>query len=362
MWKELILNQGLKINFAHQTFNWDNEAKGKAAIHVVIVGFAADGRKIKKLFTYEDINGEPSEIIAKKINPYLVEGDNIFIETRGKPIHQFPKLFKGSQPTDGNNLILTESEKEVFELEEPQSMAFIRPYIGGAELMKGTKRYCLWLKKCPPKQLKEMPMVMERLRKVSEARLKSKTKSVREYSKYPSIFTQDRQPDSDYLAMPRVSSQRRAFIPIAYLSSRIIAHEKLLIIPNASIYLFGILMSTMHNSWVRLISGRMKSDISYSPAVYNNFPFPTKVSQTQKNLIESKAQAVLDVRASFPESSLADLYDPLTMPPELVKAHQALDKAVDKCYRSQPFPNERKRIEFLFELYAEYTEPLLGGK
>ncbi len=211
------------------------------------------------------------------------------------------------------------------------------------------------VKNCPPNELQAMKLVILKLKQVTESRLNSSTKSVREYSKYPALFTQDRQPDTDYLAMPRVSSGRREYIPIAYLSADIIAHEKL-IIPNASLYLFGVLMSKMHNIWTKKLSGRLKSDISYSPAVYNNYPFPALPSEKKKKSVEEKAQQVLDVRAEFPNSSLADLYDPLIMPPRLVKAHQELDRAVDLCYRPQSFTTESARIEYLFNLYAEYTK------
>ncbi|HAH50389.1 MAG TPA: hypothetical protein DCL80_03655 [Balneola sp.] len=203
-----------------------------------------------------------------------------------------------------------------------------------------------------------MPLVLERLKKVTESRLKSPTKSVNDFAKFPSLFTQDRQPDSDYLCLPEVSSENREYVPVGFLSSEVICSNKLQIIPNASIYMFGMLMSKMHNIWTVYVSGKLESRISYSPAVYNNYPWPKDPSDKNKKLVETKAQKVLDVREEFPDSSLADLYDPLTMPPKLVKAHQELDKAVDLCYRPQPFTTETNRIEFLFELYNEYTSPL----
>jgi len=358
LWYELLENLRINIHFAHQTFQWINEAPGKAAVHVIIVGFGIDDIKIKRLFSYENIKGEPTESNVTRINPYLYEGPNIYIQSRGKPIHKFPSLYKGSQPTDGGHLIFKPKDYNNFIYEEPDSSPYFRQFIGGAELMRGKVRYCLWLKDIPPKELKKLPMVLSQLDKVRESRLKSSTKSVREASVFPALFTQDRQPDSHYLALPEVSSERRKYLPIAYLAPEIIASNKLQIIPNADIYIFGILMSYLHNAWTRLVCGRMKSDISYSPAVYNNFPFPKDPSEKQTHKVESSAQAVLDTRAIYPDSSLADLYDPLTMPPNLVKAHNALDKAVDQCYRKKPFGNERERIEFLFELYEEYTAPL----
>lgn len=359
LWHKLLIEFKIHIHFAHQTFEWGNEAKANAKVHVVIVGFGADNLKSKLLYEYDSVKSDPVERQVPNINGYLVPGANIFITSRGKPIHSNPTLFKGSQPTDGGYLIFEPDEMKEFIKQEPNSKKWFREYIGGAELMRGTTRYCLWLKDCPPNELKAMPKVLEQLKKVAEARLNSSTASVREYAKYPSLFTQDRQPTSDYLAMPRVSSGRRTFIPISYLTSDTIAHEKLLIIPDADLFLFGILTSLNHNIWTKKLSGRLKSDISYSPAVYNNFPWPKDPSTKHKKSVEEKAQKVLDVRAQFPDSSLADLYDPLTMPPALVKAHQELDRAVDLCYRPQAFPNETARIEYLFELYNEYTAPLM---
>lgn len=358
LWSELFNNYKIKIHFAHRTFKWSNEAKGNAGVHVVIIGFGNTDAPIKKIFDYEDVKGEPHEIIAGNINGYLLDGKDIFIENRGKPIHNFPEMFKGSQPTDGTHLILTPEEKDTFEISEPKTSRWIRKFIGGEELINGTIRYCLWLKNCPPDEINKMPLIKERLKKVSEARLESSTKSVREFSKFPTLFTQDRQPENDYLAMPRVSSENRTYIPIAFLAKEIIAHEKLLLIPSATNYLFGILNSIMHMTWAKYMSGKLESRISYSPAVYNNYPFPENPTDKQKEAVEKAAQAVLDARAQFPNSSLADLYDPNTMPPALVKAHQQLDKAVDLCYRPQPFINETKRIEFLFELYDKYTAGL----
>ncbi len=358
LWHILYNYYKIKIHFAHRTFRWSNEAKGNAAVHVVIIGFANFDTIDKSIFEYESINGEPHEIKVKNINPYLTEGKEIIIESRGKPIHKYSEMFKGSQPTDGGFLILTPEEREYFIKNEPFSAKWIRPFIGGYELMNGYKRYCLWLKDCPPEILNQMPLVKNRLLEVSKARLLSATKSVQEFSRYPALFTQDRQPSTNYLAMPRVSSVNRKYIPIAFLNPETIAHEKLIIIPNASLFLFGILMSSMHMAWTTTVCGRLKSDYSYSPAVYNSFSFPENPTEKQIKTIEEKAQKVLDARLEFPNSSLADLYDPLTMPPALVKAHNELDKAVDLAYRSQPFTTEAKRMEYLFELYEKYTADL----
>jgi hypothetical protein len=358
LWPLLFNKYGIKIHFAHRTFLWNNEAKGNAAVHVVIVAFANFETSHCRIYDYENIKAEPYEVKVKNISGYLTEGKDYLIESRKHPIHEYPEMTKGSQPTDGGYLILTPEEKSNLLKYEPKSEKWIKEFIGGYELMNNTKRYCLWLKECPPGELRKMPAIMERLEQVKKSRLNSATQSVKDYASRPALFTQDRQPMVDYLAMPRVSSVNRKYIPIAFLNSDVIAHEKLIIIPNANLFLFGILMSSMHMAWTSVICGRLKSDYSYSPAVYNNFPFPLNSTELQISSIESAAQAVLDARAQFPDSSLADLYDPLTMPPVLMKAHQHLDKVVDQCYRAQPFTNDSDRMNFLFELYEKYTAGL----
>lgn len=362
LWGELFKEE-MKIDFAYRTFIWQSESKGKAQVHVVIIGYS-DERNDWPKYIYEHDNEDQDHIVSYKsenINGYLFNGPSIFIESRGKPLHTFSKMFKGSQPTDGGNLILSVEEKNELSSQFPESQKWVRPFMGAREFLQNKKRFCLWLKSVNPSIIKNIPPILDRLEKVKEFRLTSATASVRDYSQFPTLFTQDRQPNSEYLAVPKVSSERRIYLPIGFLSENVICSDLLNVIPNANLFLFGMLQSSMHNVWLRYFCGRLKSDFRYSSAVYNNFPFPKFSNDNLKITLEKKAQAVLDARALYPDSSLADLYDPLTMPPELVKAHQALDKAVDKCYRSQPFPNERKRIEFLFELYAEYTEPLLGG-
>lgn len=358
LWNELFNKYKIKIHFAHRTFKWSNEAKGNAAVHVVIIGFSNFDVEEKLIYEYENINSEPHQIKTKNINPYLTEGKDIFIESRGKPIHNFPEMMKGSQPTDGGNLILTKEEYETAIHTDNTLAKWIKPYYGAYEFINNNPRYCLWLKSISPTELKSSPFILQRVEKVKEDRLKSPTASVREYSKYPTLFTQDRQPDTNYLVVPEVSSINREYIPIGFLTPEIICSNKLQIIANSSLYMFGVLQSIMHMTWTRYVCGRMKSDFSYSPQVYNNFPWPDNPTEKQIKTVEEAAQAVLDARLQFPESSLADLYDPNTMPPVLVKAHQQLDKAVDLCYRPQSFPNETKRIEFLFELYDKYTAGL----
>ncbi len=352
-----MLEHGVKIHFAHRTFMWTSEARGRAAVHCVIVGFSLADADEKVIFEYEDIKGEPHAIKARNINPYLVDAEDIILPSRTATPAGLPQLIKGSQPTDGGHLILSEQEAEALQAEEPTAAKWLKTYIGGEELINGGRRYCLWLKGISPKELKSMPAVMKRVAAVSQARLKSPTKSVQAFADKPTLFTQDRQPDKDYLGVPEVSSERRRFIPIAFLSADIIASNKVQIVEGATQYHFGMLCSTMHNAWVRTVAGRLKSDYSYSPAVYNNFPWPTP-TEKQRTAIETTAQAVLEARAAHPDSSLADLYDPLTMPPDLVKAHQKLDAAVDASYGYKGGSTDAARVAFLFGLFQELTSLL----
>lgn len=358
LWSLLFNFYKIKIHFAHRTFSWSNEARGNAAVHVVIIGFANYDTPIKRLFEYENIKGEPHETKVKNINPYLTEGRDLLIESRGKPIHKFPEMFKGSQPTDGGFLILSENDVKGIIAKEPHSEKWIKPFWGADEFLYSKSRYCLWLKGIQPNELKELKLIQSRIDKVKENRLKSPTPSVREYAKYPTLFTQDRQPNSTYLVIPEVSSENRVYIPIGFLEPTIICSNKLQIIPNSTLFMYGVLQSLMHMIWTKHVCGRLESRISYSPSVYNNYPFPENISEKQTKAIERAAQKVLDARAEFPNSSLADLYDPLTMPPALVKAHNELDKAVDLAYRPQPFTSEANRMVFLFELYEKYTADL----
>jgi len=361
LWNVLFNLYGIKIHFAHRTFKWSNEAKGKAAVHVVIIGFANYDSNEKYLFEYDDIKGEPQVRRAKNISPYLVEGKDFIINKRRIPICNVPEMIKGSMPNDGGYYLFTKEEKKSFLISEPKAKKYFRLFIGGDELINNIERWCLWLEDADPTEIKTLKSIVERIQKVRETRLKSKRTTTIKDANTPMLFGEIRQPKSNYLALPEVSSENRKYIPIEYISKEVIGSNKIYMIPKATKYLFGILNSTMHISWVKQISGRLKSDYQYSTGiVYNNFPWPENPTDKQIKLVEEKAQKVLDTRKEFPNSSLADLYDPLTMPPSLVRAHQELDKAVDLCYRPQPFPSETKRIEFLFELYEKYTQPLLA--
>ncbi|MFM6510641.1 MAG: class I SAM-dependent DNA methyltransferase [Microcystis panniformis] len=360
LWNILFQKYQLKIHFAHRTFKWSNEAKGNAAVHCIIIGFARFNITNKILFDYEDIQGESLVVQSNNINPYLVDGSDIIINNRSLPLSNIPLMRFGSMPRDGGNFIFTEPEKEEFFKLEPKAEKWIKPYTGAQEFINGYSRYCLWLVDISPRELKTLPEVIKRVDKVKNFRLKSKAAATRKFAATPTLFCQIAQPDTNYLLVPRVSSERRKYIPIGFMNKNVIGNDQVLLIPNANLYLFGILTSEMHMAWVKYVCGRLKSDYRYSKdIVYNNYPFPENITDKQKQTVETCAQAVLDTRVKYPDSSLADLYDPLTMPPDLLKAHQKLDKAVDLCYRPQPFTSELNRIEYLFELYEKLTAPLL---
>ncbi len=362
LWNELYHRYKIKIHFAHQTFRWNNEARGNAAVHCVIIGFANYDTARKRLFTYENIAAIPIEASASNINPYLVEGQDLVIVNRSTPLCPVPRMVWGNKPTDGGHFLFEDNEtKEAFLVSEPKAAKWIRPFLSGGDFINGRQRWCLWLKDISPTELNALPRVKERVDAVRRERLASKADATRKKADTPTLFAQVAQPISDYLAIPEVSSERRKFIPIAYLSKEVIASNKIQLIPSASRYQFGILTSMMHMAWVGSVCGRLKSDYSYSNTiVYNNYPWPEAPTAAHKAAVEAAAQGVLDARANHKGASLADLYDPLTMPPDLVKAHQVLDKAVDKCYRPAPFTSDAKRVEYLFELYEKYTSGLLA--
>lgn len=363
LWTILFNNYTIKIHFAHRTFNWRNEAKGNAAVHCVIVGFANYDSNNKSIFEYEDIKGEPHEIMVKNVNPFLVEGKDVTVENRKSPICKVPEIVYGSFALDDGNYTLSEEERSQIICENSNSEKLIRPFIGGRELLHSEKRYCLWLAEAEPKDIKSNSKIRDRVEAVRKWRSNSERANTIKLAETPTLFAEVRQPRTNYLAFPTVSSVNRKYIPIAFLAPETIASNQLYVLPNANIYYFGILTSSIHMAWVKSVCGRLKSDYRYSAGiVYNNFPFPENVTEKQTTAIETAAQKVLDTRALFPNSSLADLYDPLTMPPALVKAHNELDKAVDQAYRAQPFTSEANRMVFLFELYEKYTADLFTKK
>ena len=361
LWQILFRQFNIKIHFAHQTFSWSNEAKGNAAVHCVIIGFANFDTTNKRIFEYESLKSEANEIKVKNINPYLIEGKDMFITPRTKPLFNVPEIIKGSETTDDGHFMLSNDEMNLLKEKYPDSNNFIRPFLGGGDFINGKVRYCLWLKDASPNEIRHIPLVQDRIERVKNFRLASSKARTRHWASFPTLFSEDRQPKSKFLMLPKVSSERRAYIPFAYVEPEFIVNNTASFIPDASLFLFGVLESKMHMTWMSYVCGRMKSDYIYSnKIVYNNFPWPENPSDKQREAIEKAAQKVLDARAEFPNSSLADLYDPLTMPPILVKAHNELDKAVDLAYRPQPFTSDANRMEFLFELYEKYTAGLFA--
>ncbi len=360
LWQELYHRYKAKIHFAHRTFSWKNEAKGNAAVHCVIIGFGLQDIESKRLFDYIDIKGEPGEKKLKNINPYLAAGNDLIVLKRSQSLCNIPKMSKGSQPTDGGNLLMTDEEKYQYVQQEPAGEKFIRSFISSDEFLNGRNRWCFWMTNIQPNELKQLPLLLRRVEAIKQMRLASPKLATVKWAQFPTVFTENRQPDSNYVLIPRHSSENRKYIPIGFFDKSNIVADSCNYISDATLYHFGMLTSEMHMTWVKYVCGRLKSDYRYSNTiVYNNYPFPENISDKQKQKVELAAQAVLDTRSKYPDSSLADLYDPLTMPPDLVKAHQALDKAVDLCYRPQVFINELNRIEFLFSLYETLNTPLL---
>lgn len=359
LWGQMINKYNIKIHFAHRTFRWSNEAKGNAAVFCVIVGFANYETNNKSIFEYEDIKGEPHEINAKNINAYLVDAKDIFITTRKTPICNVPEMSYGSMANDNGNLLLSDDEKKELISIEPDSIRVIRPFLGSKEFINGINRWCIWLKNVNPKDYSNFKLVIDRIQAVKKYRLESTREATRKLAQFPMLFGELRQPESDYLLIPGVSSENRKYIPLGFLNKEIIASDLARTVPNASLFTFGVLTSNMHMTWVKFVCGRLKSDYRYSSSlVYNNYPWPENPSDKQIKAIEEKAQKVLDVRTEFLNNSLADLYSPLTMPPALIKAHNELDKVVDTAYSKQNFTSDAKRMEFLFELYEKYSSTL----
>ena len=355
LWNELLFKYGVKIHFAHQTFRWSNEARGEAAVHCIIVGFSDFESAEKYIYEYDNIKGEPHEIKARNINPYLVDGKDILIRRRSIPICKSPKMIWGNKPVDGGHLIFTREEKDAFIKLEPGSRKYFKRFIGGQEFIQNIERWCLWLVDADPSDLRRLKYISDRVSLVRITRLESNDPGARKLAERPTQFRDLLNPKR-FIAVPEVSSERRKYIPIGFLDENVIASNKLQIIPDGSLFDFCILTSLMHMTWMRYTCGRLESRYSYSNSiVYNNFPWPEVVNDKQRENILKAGQHILEIRLKFPTSSLSDLYDPNSMPPILAKAHSILDKAVDSCYRTQPFLSESKRIEYLFELYDKYT-------
>lgn len=359
LWENLLNDFKININFAHQYFKWSNEAKNNAAVFVVIIGFSLVDADDKFIYTYETVNSEPTREKVKNINPYLVEGDDIIIKSRKEPISNVSNIMKkGSKAYDyGFLTIKNEEEKQELESENPHAKKFIKKFLSASDFLNNRHRYCLWLVDATPSDFKQMPLVIERIKNVKAKREKSSDKGINRLAETPALF-ENNQPNGDFLTIPVVSSGTRKYIPMGFLDKDIIVTNALYTYEGASLYDFAILTSKMHMLWVELSCGKLKGDYRYSKKLaYNNFPFPKNIPSELKIKIGNAGKEILNVRNNYPNESLANLYDPLLMPVDLRKAHEKLDKLVDKAYRNKKFKDDNDRMKFLFDLYLEYVEP-----
>ena len=353
LWNVLLNHYNVHIDFAYRTFKWESEAKLKAAVHCVIIGFSTNidntGRKI--------FVNDKMTVNASNINPYLVDAPNTLISARSKPICNIPEIVTGNQATDDGNFFVSADEYEAFIAETPSAKNYLRIAYNSHGFINGKYQYCLWLVGISPAELRKMPAVLERIEKVRQFRLSSTKEATRKQADTPTLFTEIRQPTGNYIVIPKVSSENRRYIPLGFLSPDIICNNTIKYVPDATLYHLGILSSNVHNAWMRSVAGRLKSDYQYSNTiVYNNFPWPTPTAE-QKAKIEKTAQAILDARALYPDCSLADLYDEVTMPPELRKAHQQNDKAVMQAYGFWGKLNtETECVAELMKMYQELTK------
>lgn len=359
LWSRLF-RHGIRIHFAYRTFPWESEAKGKAHVHVVIVGFGRNDAQRKRIYHSRKVDGVQVDDVAN-ISPYLTEGPDTCILPRSRPICDVPETIYGNKPTDGGHLLLDEAQREELLRNAPELGAYVRPMVSAEEYLHGRKRYCLWFlgaNLAPLRASRRLSDILASVRAFREASVKGPT---RELASQPQLFAEIRQPDTEYIVIPRHSSETRDYIPFGYFDSKTIVHDSCTALPNATPYHFGVLSSAMHMAWVRQICGRLESRYRYSTTlVYNNFPWPPAPPASHRTRVEACASAILETRESLlgSETVLASLYDPLYMPPQLAKAHRHLDNAVDRCYRKSGFDSESSRIAYLFEMHEQLTTPL----
>lgn len=348
-----MLDQGMHIQFAHRAFSWANEGKGNAAVHCVITGFGQERVENPDLFTYPSLKGEPVLLpFVENINPYLVDGPDVVVTSRNSPLSDVPEMQIGNKPVDGGNYLFTRAQRDSFIAEEPGAESLFRKWMGGQELLNGDERWVLWVRDLAPEVLAVLPLTRARIDAVRDFRLRSKSAPTNKIAKTPRRFHVEFLATSQYLAVPKVSSERREFIPIAFLDASVVPSDLLQVIPNATLSHFGVMMSSMHNAWMRTVAGRLESRYRYSAGiVYNNYPWPGL--GTGGEAVEAAAQAVLDSRADFPNATLAQLYDPDLMPESLAKAQVDLDRAVDAQYGYSGAKTDLERVEFLMALYGE---------
>ena len=364
LWPTLFERCNLEIAFAHRTFAWGSDVRGKAHVHVVIIGL--DRREAvrpeKRLFSYPDINGDPDETRHTVLSPYLFDASglsnpHLTVREESRPINGMRQLIIGSKPIDGGCYIFKADERDAFLASEPDAEPYMRPFVGAREYLQGGMRWILALHDAKPNTLASLPLVRERMTAVREYREASKSPPTRKLAETPTLYHVNVVPEAPFLVVPEVSSERREYVPIGWLEPPVVPSNLVRVLENATLVDFAILTSAMHMAWLRHVSGRLKSDYRYSIGlVYNTFPMPTE--DIDYSRLESLARAVLDARTAQPDANLADLYDPDLMPPDLRKAHQALDRAVDRLYRPRRFASERERIEYLFMLYERMRVPL----
>ena len=365
LWPVLFERYKLEIAFAHRTFAWGSDARGMAHVHVVIIGLTKRDEvpRQKRLFSYDSPKSDPQQSQHTALSPYLFDASGltdagVVVREAHLPINGLPPLLSGSQPIDDGNYIFDADQRAAFLSEEPAAERFLRPYVGAREHIQGSERWILALHDASPTELTAMPKVVDRMRAVKEYRSKSKRKSTLAIADFPTQYNVNVIPIAPFLVVPEVSSERRDYIPLAWLEPPVIPSNKVRVLPNATLWQFGLLTSTMHMAWVTNVGGRLKSDFSYGIGiVYNTFPLPPVPTEGLERL-GPHADAVLSSRANHPDATLADLYDPDLMPPDLRKAHQALDRAVDKLYRRSGFASERERVEHLLGLYEKMVAPL----
>ncbi len=366
-WGSLLTEFAPVITFAHRTFAWQSEARGRAHVHVVIIGLSFARRVPTMLFEYPNINGDPVGVEVDRINCYLTDAPNVLIDNRRQSLCAAPAMNYGSMmidkdrsAPDSEGLILAAGDRERILARTPEMTPYIRRLMGGDEFLNGAVRWCLWLDGAPPSTLRSDPEVQRRVQSVRTFRLSSNRPQTRALGETPALFGEIRQPSTSYLLFPKVGSASRRYFPIGFVGPDVIATGSALIVPGATLYHFGVLSSAMHTAWFYFVGGRMKSDPQYSAGiVFNNFPWPQEVIAAKRADVEAAAQEVLDARGVFTDQTLADLYDPLAMPRQLRDAHAQLDRAVDKCYRSAAFTSDRQRVEFLFGLYERLSRPAL---
>ena len=357
LWKPLQETFGIQIDFAHRTFRWDSEASLKAHVHCVIIGFLCNDDFPSKIGGRARLIFDNDKVIeASHINAYLMDAPDVFIESRNKPLCDVPEIGIGNKPIDGGNYLFEKEEKEEFIKLEPKSAAYFKPWFGAEEFIHQKPRYCLWLGNCSPAELRQMPHCMRRIEAVRQLRLNSKSAGTRKLADCPTHFHVENMPKGNFIIIPRVSSERRRYIPMGFMSPEALGSDAVHLIPDATLYHFGVLESNVHMAWMRAVCGRLEMRYRYSKdIVYNNFPWPIPTEE-QKNKIEETAQAILDARAKYPDSSLADLYDELTMPVELRKAHQDNDRAVMQAYGFDvKTMTESQCVAELFKMYQALT-------